>query len=77
MDVKPDVVPIGEVYGEKYYRVCRDGGDPHVVRRWCDEYGDEQTQCDCEAATIPQEPTPCVHVGAVLMFEHGFTGEES
>lgn len=71
VEVHPDVVPIGEVYGEKFYRVQQPGHDPHMVRRWCDEYGDEQVECNCEAAVIPQEPTPCIHAGAVLMFEHG------
>lgn len=71
LETKPDVAFIGEVYGERFYRVCRKGGAPHVVRRWCDEYGDEQVQCHCEAAVIPQEPTPCLHAGAVLLFESG------
>jgi len=70
-DLKPDVVLIGRVYGERFYRVQQKGHDAHVVRRWCDEYGDEMVQCDCAAAVIPQEPTPCLHAGAVLMLEHG------
>jgi hypothetical protein len=72
-EVLPDIVLIGEVYGEKFYRVHQlgPGHDPHVVRRWCDTFGDEQIECNCEAAVIPQDPTPCLHAGAVLMVEHG------
>jgi hypothetical protein len=71
MDINPDVVLIGTVYGERFYRVAQEGHHAHVVRRWCDEYGDEQVSCDCEAATIPLDPTPCFHAGSVLMLEHG------
>lgn len=75
LELNPDVICIGEVYGERYYRVCRNGGDPHVVRRWRDEYGDEQIECNCEASVIPQEPTPCLHSGAVLLLENGLVEE--
>jgi len=70
IDLAPNVEPIGEIRGERYYRVRAKGRDRHCVIRWFSQLSNEEVaKCDCESFYVPQEPQPCFHVGAVLIYE--------
>lgn len=62
---------IGEIRGERYYRVRAKGRDRHCIIRWFSQLSQEElASCDCPAFTVPVSgPTHCWHVGAVLIFE--------
>ena len=67
---KPEIDFIGEVKGERYYRVCGQGSDARCVRIWRDELsGEKVAKCECEAHYLRTEPTHCYHLGAVLIYE--------
>ena len=70
VELKPDIHPIGTYEGEKYFRVSGREGARYVVVIWLDSGSQEPVaQCSCEAFYVPQEPTPCYHIGAVLICE--------
>lgn len=61
---------IGEIRGEKYYRVRAKGRDRHCVIRWYSQLSQEElASCDCEAFRVPITPTHCFHVASVLIKE--------
>lgn len=70
IDLAPNVELVGEIRGERYYRVRAKSHDRHCVIIWRSALaGEEVVKCDCEAHYVPQEPTPCFHIGSVLIYE--------
>jgi len=70
LELKPNVHPIGEYEGEKYFRVSGRDNARYVVVIWLDPGSQEPVaQCSCEAFYVPQEPTPCFHLAACLLHE--------
>lgn len=59
---------IGVWQGEKYFRVQGRGENRYCVILWLED-DEPMAQCTCEAFYIPQDPTHCFHVGAVLIYE--------
>jgi hypothetical protein len=62
---------IGELRGERYFRVRAKSHDRHTVVRWYSELEKKElVSCDCPAFIIPVTgPTHCFHVASVLIHE--------
>jgi hypothetical protein len=61
---------VGEIRGERWYRVRAKGRDRHAVIIWHSSLSQQEVmKCDCEAHYIPQEPTECFHLASVLIYE--------
>jgi hypothetical protein len=71
IDIAPSVQLIGKFESERWYRVQAEGRDRHCVIVWRSDAEDQEVaSCDCPAFFIPVSgPTPCFHVGAVLIHE--------
>lgn len=70
IDLAPttNVELIGEIRGERYYRVRAKGRDRHCVIIWFSQLSQRtETKCDCEAHIVPQTPQPCFHIAAALI----------
>lgn len=68
--IKPTVEFIGQLHGERYFRVQSENRDRHCVVLWVDDIsGEPVTKCDCPAFTVPQIPLHCLHIAQVLMTE--------